>query len=72
MIHLGIPLDKHFSFSGVSIEGEQATIWEAVVARVPRRNIIQCCSAAVLQSERGKRLEVGGRRRNIKCQMTNK
>jgi len=58
MIHLGIPLDKHFSFSGVSIEGEQATIWEAVVARVPRRNIIQCCSAAVLQSERGKR--VGG------------
>jgi len=58
--------------SGVPTEGEQIAVPERVVARVPRRNIIQCCSAAVLQSERGKRLEVGGRRRNIKCQMTNK
>jgi hypothetical protein len=28
-------------------------------------------SAAVLQSERGKRLEVGGRRQKIKCQSSN-
>jgi hypothetical protein len=41
-------------------------------------NGIQCCSAAVLQSERGRRLEVrgerweaGGRRLKAKCQMTN-
>jgi len=45
--------------NGVSTEGEWATISEPVVARVPRRNIIQCCSASVLQSERGKRIEVG-------------
>ena len=32
---------------------------------------LRFCGVAVLQSERGKRLEVGGRRRNIKCQMTN-
>jgi len=36
----GFLLGAHFLF-----EGEQATICEAVVARVPRRNVIQCCSA---------------------------
>jgi hypothetical protein len=36
----------------------------------PEREIIQCCSAAVLQSEGGKRLEVGGWRQKAKFQMS--
>ena len=47
--------------SGVPIE---ATISQPVVDRVPwseHYSVLRCCSAAV-GSERGKRLEVGGRR----------
>ncbi len=29
--------------------GERASISGAVAARVPRRNVIQCCSAAVMR-----------------------
>jgi hypothetical protein len=29
------------------------------------------CGSAVLQSKKGKRLEVGGRRRNVKCRSSN-
>ncbi len=36
----GFPLGAHFLF-----EGERVSISEAVAARVPWRNIIQCCSA---------------------------
>jgi len=36
-----------------------------------RITVLRCCSAAVLQSEGGKRLEVGGRKRNAKCQSSN-
>jgi hypothetical protein len=35
----------------------------------PGGNVIQFCSDEVLQSERGKRLEGGGRRLRAKCQM---
>gem|GEM_PF-5560917 len=42
---------------------------------IPKRSsehgILQCCSAAVLRSERGKRLKVGGWRQKEKCQLIN-
>ena len=47
--------------SWVPTKGEESTIPEPVVDRVPRSE-----HYSVLQLERGKRLEVGGRRRNDK------
>jgi len=52
----------------------EATISEPVVGRVPwseRYSVLQCCGHAVLQSERGKKSEVEGRRGNVKFQSSN-
>jgi hypothetical protein len=47
------------------IEGEHPAISEPVIGQIPRAQ-----RYSVLQSERGKRLEVGGGRQNVKCQMS--